>query len=96
MNMHGLKQLLVLALAGSGLACVCTAYGHKDGAVDTKATEAVCIYALGHLVNAGTSRVQEPAIMFSTTGVTEPLGVTVTFRVSGPLVGKINMGVHVN
>ncbi|KAE9969072.1 hypothetical protein BLS_005510 [Venturia inaequalis] len=67
MNMHGLKQLLVLALAGSGLACEHHAYS-----------------------------VKEPAIMFSTTGVTEPLGVTVTFRVSGPLVGKINMGVHVN
>ncbi|KAE9978266.1 hypothetical protein EG327_007463, partial [Venturia inaequalis] len=58
MHIHGLKQLLVLALAGSGLACQCTAYGKKLAQVDIKATVAACGRSGGHIINAGSSAVQ--------------------------------------
>ncbi|KAE9964824.1 hypothetical protein BLS_008043 [Venturia inaequalis] len=78
--MHGLKQLLILALAGSGLACQCTAYGQKDGQVDIKATQT--LYS-----------VKDPAILLSTPSVLILLGFTLPFRCSGPLVEMIKLGV---
>ncbi|KAE9984258.1 hypothetical protein EG327_005087 [Venturia inaequalis] len=58
MHMYGLKQLLVLALAGSGLACQCTASGVKGAKVDTEATERACYNSGGQLANLGTPNVQ--------------------------------------
>ncbi|KAE9985085.1 hypothetical protein EG328_007856 [Venturia inaequalis] len=51
--MYGLKQLLVLALAGPGLACQCTAYGSPDGEIDTEATKRACVPAGGRLTPGG-------------------------------------------
>ncbi|KAE9970898.1 hypothetical protein EG327_010126 [Venturia inaequalis] len=58
MHMHGLKQLLVLALAGSGLACQCTANGVKGATADLQATETMCELAGGHVVNPGSRSAQ--------------------------------------
>ncbi|KAE9970294.1 hypothetical protein EG328_006353 [Venturia inaequalis] len=54
--MHVLKQLLVLALAGSGLACQCRSFA--QGAHDPQATKWACGKANGRIVNAGSPDVQ--------------------------------------
>ncbi|KAE9961738.1 hypothetical protein EG328_001813, partial [Venturia inaequalis] len=66
MHMHGLKQLLVLALAGSGLACQCTANGVKGATADLQATETVCEPAGGHVVNPGSRSAQVEIVPLST------------------------------
>ncbi|TID16185.1 hypothetical protein E2P81_ATG09045 [Venturia nashicola] len=45
--MYGFKQLLVLALAQSALACRCTEYGVPTGKLDPTATEQACAHAGG-------------------------------------------------
>ncbi|RDI77501.1 hypothetical protein Vi05172_g12464 [Venturia inaequalis] len=86
MYMHGLKQLLVLALAGSGLACQCTLYGQKGAQVDIKATEQACPSSGGHIVNPGRKDIQEPAMRLFTTVVLDLLGSSVQFRDSRLIV----------
>ncbi|KAE9975143.1 hypothetical protein EG328_003427 [Venturia inaequalis] len=62
--MFGFKQLLVLALAGSALACQCRQDGVRaaNKRVDVSATEEACTNAHGTLYNAGTVNVECAAV----------------------------------
>ncbi|TID24149.1 Crossover junction endonuclease mus81 [Venturia nashicola] len=56
--MFGLKQFLVLALAGTSLACQCTTDGVHHGDVDVSATESACRQVGGNIYNGQTVDVQ--------------------------------------
>ncbi|QDS76913.1 hypothetical protein FKW77_004258 [Venturia effusa] len=86
--MYGLKQLLVLALAGSAFACQCRVGGKKDGALDVAATQIACQNTPGGAIyNGGTYQVT--ASHHYLAGVLELATPHSTRRVKAPLVNSL-------
>ncbi|KAF4469189.1 hypothetical protein FALBO_3918 [Fusarium albosuccineum] len=55
--MYSLKNLIILALASTALACRCTEGGRAGGPLDISATESSCREAGGDTLNGGSVNV---------------------------------------